>query len=113
MGILKMSSKGYTFNVKLTAHGFVGTCLEFPTLRIVERSRADALAAIQRLTETTKAGRNIRNGRVPLAISDRTYSGEISLRIPPELHKKLVFLSKERRTTLNRLISGLLEEAFE
>ena len=45
---------------------------------------------------------------IPVAIAERTYSGEFRVRIPPEQHRRLAILASEQGVSLNRLVSAKL-----
>ncbi len=45
---------------------------------------------------------------VPEPISRRHYSGKFMVRVPPEVHRKLVLEAAEENVSLNRVISAKL-----
>jgi predicted HicB family RNase H-like nuclease len=50
-----------------------------------------------------------KNGEaIPTPLSERTYSGQFKVRIPPFLHRQLVLEAEENHVSLNRLISAKL-----
>ena len=46
---------------------------------------------------------------LPEATADKTYSGKIALRVPPELHKTLVLKAVQTGESLNKLIVNKLQ----
>ena len=46
---------------------------------------------------------------LPEATADKTYSGKIALRVPPELHKTLVLKAVQTGESLNKLIINKLQ----
>lgn len=86
----------------------VGLCAEFPSLSWLAPSQVGALKGIRKvvldvLQEMRKAGEVI-----PTPLSERAYSGQFKVRIPPFLHRQLVLEAEENHVSLNRLISAKL-----
>ncbi len=48
---------------------------------------------------------------LPISTSNKTYSGKISLRIPPELHKKISLRAAQMGESVNRFVQHKLEIA--
>ena len=46
--------------------------------------------------------------RVPEPLSSKTYSGQLRVRIPQELHRQLAIEAAEQATSLNRVIINKL-----
>ena len=42
---------------------------------------------------------------IPVPLLTRSYSGNLSIRIPPEVHRKLAIQAAESNISINRLIS--------
>ena len=86
----------------------VGLCAEFPSLSWLAPSQVGALKGIRKvvldvLQDMRKAGELI-----PTALSERAYSGQFKVRIPPFVHRQLVLEAEENHVSLNRLISAKL-----
>ena len=84
---------------------FIATAAELPDLRAQSVSQVEALVnarlEAQRMVDTM-----LQHGQsVPIPFSERTYSGKILVRIPPELHRRLTIEAAEQHVSLNRLIS--------
>ena len=50
---------------------------------------------------------------VPEPLLDRRYSGTFKVRIPPEVHRRLVLEAEEQKVSLNRLVSAKLSAPLE
>jgi len=88
---------------------FLGRCLEFPSLIAHADTREQTLKEIQ-LVVVESVKWMIEDGEeLPVPLSIRTYSGKLSLRIPPETHKRLAIESAEEKVSLNQLLTSLLE----
>ena len=78
--------------------GFVGTVAELPDVRYVAQSAVEALT-----------GARSRSGaEVPVPFEDRSYSGHFMVRVPPEMHRRLVIEAAEQGVSLNRLVQSRL-----
>lgn len=100
----------YTYRVMWSEEDneFVGLCTEFPSLSWLSDSQEDALKGICTLVGECVVDL-IKNGEdVPAAISSREYSGKFMVRVPPEVHRKLVVEARESCVSLNRLASAKL-----
>ena len=86
----------------------VGLCAEFPSLSWLASSQERALAGIKRLV--AQSVRSMRSDResVPAALTTRTYSGSFKIRIPPEVHRRLVLHAAEQNVSMNRLVETLI-----
>lgn len=49
---------------------------------------------------------------IPLPEVEKKYSGKISLRVPPSLHKRLAELAEEEEVSMNAMLNNLIYEAL-
>jgi predicted HicB family RNase H-like nuclease len=82
---------------------FVGLCAEFPSLSWLSAKREDALRGIVALIRDTVADLDEAE-EAPVPLTDRPYSGELRIRIPPTIHQRLSIEAAERGTSLNKII---------
>jgi predicted HicB family RNase H-like nuclease len=82
---------------------FVGLCAEFPSLSWLNAEREDALRGIVKLVRDTVADFDD-DEEAPLPLTERAYSGELRIRIPPAVHQRLAIEAAERGTSLNKII---------
>ncbi|MDB9446710.1 type II toxin-antitoxin system HicB family antitoxin [Anabaena sp. CS-542/02] len=97
----------YTYRVTWSTEDqeFVGLCAEFPGLSYLHENRPTALEGITNLVKDVVADMAANNERIPEPIAERSYSGKFQVRIPPELHRRLVIEAAEENVSLNRYIS--------
>jgi predicted HicB family RNase H-like nuclease len=95
----------YTYRVIWSEddHEFVGLCAEFPSLSWLNAEREDALRGIVKLVRDTVADLDD-DEQAPLPLTERAYSGELRIRIPPNVHQRLAIEAAERGTSLNKII---------
>jgi predicted HicB family RNase H-like nuclease len=100
----------YTYRVTWSATDveFVGLVAEFPSLSWLDSDQGRALDGIVRLVADVVADMESNGEPAPQPFSERRYSGEFKLRIPPELHRSLAILAAEQNVSLNRLVSSRL-----
>ncbi len=105
-----MSVKHYSYRVIWSEKDqeYVGLCVEFPSLSWLEEEQANALAGIVRLVgESVKD--MLKNGEpIPEPLSKKNFSGKISLRTTPDIHRTLAMNAAEHGVSLNRHINALI-----
>lgn len=96
----------YTYRVTWSAEDgeFVGLVAEFPSLSWLAESPVAALTGIRGVVADVVVDLDA----PPTPFSERTYSGEFKLRIPPRLHRALAIEAAEQKVSLNRLVSSRL-----
>lgn len=87
---------------------FVATVVEFPSLSWVADDQAAALGGLRELVAAVIADLERGATAVPGPIGDRAFSGKLSLRIAPVLHRKITLRAAEQRVSLNRYIEQTL-----
>lgn len=105
-----MSFEHYTYRVTWSAddNEYVGLCAELPSLSWLAESPEDALSGIRSLVDSVVKDMKKCGEEIPVALAERTYSGEFRVRIPPDLHRKLAIDAQEQQISLNRLVSAKL-----
>lgn len=103
----------YTYRVTWSAEDgeHVATVAEFPSLSWLAPTPVEALAGLADvvrdiLTDLAASGESI-----PEPLSERTYSGRFVVRVPAEVHRRLVREAAEQHVSLNRLVSDRLARA--
>nr|WP_294511489.1 toxin-antitoxin system HicB family antitoxin [uncultured Rhodopila sp.] len=69
---------------------------------------ADAATGIRALIEDVVRDIGVAGEPAPDPLSSKTYSGKFIVRVPPELHRRLVIEAAEAQVSLNLLISHRL-----
>jgi predicted HicB family RNase H-like nuclease len=105
-----MKPDHYTYRVTWSPEDgeHVGLCAEFPSLSWLADTPEAALVGVRTLVAEVVADMASAGEAPPAALAEREYSGEFRVRIPPELHRKLVLQAAEQNISLNRLASAKL-----
>jgi predicted HicB family RNase H-like nuclease len=99
-----MSNDHYTYRLSWSADDgeYVATCVEFPSLSWLDEDEVAALRGLKDLVRDTVEDMRANGERPPLALADKKYTGQLSLRMPPDLHRRLVMEAAESRVSLSR-----------
>ena len=100
----------YTYRVTWSEEDqeHVGLCAEFPSLSWLAPTPEAALNGIRQLISDTVADMRANVEAVPEPIAARRYTGKFVVRIPPEVHRRLVLEAAEAGVSLNRVVSAKL-----
>jgi len=100
----------YTYRVTWSEEDeeYVGLCAEFPSLSWLEPSPEEALKGIRQAVAQVVADLEKSREPVPEPIAIKKYSGKFMVRIPPDLHRRLVLEAAESGVSLNRIASDKL-----
>lgn len=100
----------YTYRVTWSEEDqeYVGLCVEFPSLSWLDENPEAALAGIRKMVADAVKDMKASKETPPEPISSKRFSGKFMVRIPPELHRKLVLEAQEEGISLNRLASDKL-----
>jgi predicted HicB family RNase H-like nuclease len=103
---MKTLADQYTYRVILSPDDdeFVGLCAEFPSLSWLDKDRGKALNGIVRVVEDVIRDMQKTGEPLPTPLTAQEYSGELRLRMPPALHKRLAIRAAEEKTSINKLI---------
>lgn len=104
---MKINIKHYTYRITWSAEDneYVGLCTEFPSLSWLDKSPEKALSGIQQLISRVIKDMEKSKEEIPQPFSEKKYSGEFRVRIPPELHRNLALQAAEQGVSLNRIAS--------
>ncbi len=97
----------YTYRVtwSIDDNEYVGLCAEFPNLSWLAATQEEALRGIKEVVTDVVADMKTNNEPVPEPLAVRDYSGNLSIRIPKELHRSIAIQAAEANISINRLIS--------
>ena len=100
----------YTYRVAWSAEDgeHVATVAEFPSLSWLAPTPVEALAGLADVVRDVLADLAASGEPIPGPLSERTYSGRFVVRVPPEVHRRLVREAAEQHVSLNRLVSDRL-----
>jgi predicted HicB family RNase H-like nuclease len=102
----------YTYRITWSEEDreYVGLCAEFPSLSWLAESPEGALQGVRQVVADVLIDMEANGEEVPEPISLRQYSGKFLVRIPPDLHRRLVLEAAEAGVSLNRLASSKLSQ---
>jgi len=105
-----MKTDHYTYRVTWSAEDaeYVGLCVEFPSLSWLAATPEAALAGIRKLAKDVVRDMEADGEQIPKPLSEKHYSGEFRVRIPPQVHRSLALQAAEQGVSLNRLASAKL-----
>jgi predicted HicB family RNase H-like nuclease len=105
-----MNTDHYTYRVTWLAEDreHAGLCAEFPSLSWLGATPETALAGIRKVVREVVRDMEESGEPTPAPLSERRYSGEFRVRIPPEVHRSLALQAAEQGVSLNRLASAKL-----
>ncbi len=105
-----MNVNHYTYRVTWSpADGeHVGLCAEFPSLSWLASPPEEALKGIRETVTEVVADMESNGEPIPAPLSEKHYSGEFRVRIPPDVHRTLAIQAAEQGISLNRLASAKL-----
>ncbi len=91
----------------------VAVCAELPGLSWLDKKAERALGGVIRAAREAVELLREKGDPVPEPLLDRRYSGIFKVRIPPEVHRRLVIEAEEQNVSLNRLVSAKLAAPLE
>jgi predicted HicB family RNase H-like nuclease len=96
----------YTYRVEWSEDDrvHIARCLEFPSLAAHGETAGKALAEIEKVVDESIRWMNEEHELVPEPFGLKKYRGNLTVRVPSELHKKLVIQSAEEGVSLNQYI---------
>ncbi len=106
---IKVAGKSdrYTYRVTWSEDDgeYVGLCAEFPSLSWLDATQEAALRGINSVVADVVSDMESNDEVIPEPISVKHYSGNFTVRVPADLHRKLAIQAAELRVSVNRLIS--------
>jgi predicted HicB family RNase H-like nuclease len=102
----------YTYRVTWSEEDdqYIGLCAEFPSLSWLADTQEAALTGIRDTVEQVVQDMQSSGEPIPQPLATRRYSGKFTVRVPPDVHRKLQIQAAESRVSFNRLINAKLSE---
>jgi predicted HicB family RNase H-like nuclease len=102
----------YTYRVTWSEddNEYVGLCAEFPSLSWLADTQEAALAGIRDTIQQVIHDMQSTGEPVPQPLATKRYSGKFTVRIPPDVHRKLQIQAAESKVSFNRLVSAKLSQ---
>jgi predicted RNase H-like HicB family nuclease len=100
----------YTYRLEWSEEDqvYIARCLEFPGLAAHGDSPEKALKEIKIVVEESIKWLREDNKAVPEPLGMKKFRGNLTLRVPPELHRKLAINSAEEGVSVNQYILSRL-----
>ncbi len=110
---MTLKNDKYTYRVTWSEEDreYVGLCAEFPSLSWLATTPETALKGIRNVVATVVRDMQANGERIPEPIAHKHYSGKFVVRVPPEVHRRLVLEAAEVGVSLNRLASAKLSQS--
>ncbi len=105
-----LANDRYTYRVTWSDEDeeYVGLCAEFPSLSWLGDTPETALQGVRGVVAEVVSDMQANDESVPEPLATKVYKGNLSVRVPPELHRRLVMQAAEDGISLNRLVSAKL-----
>ena len=96
----------YTYSVEWSEEDrlHIARCLEFPSLAAHGKTAAKALEEIQKVVGEAITWMREDNEEIPEPFGLKKYKGNLTLRVPSEIHRKLAIRSAEEGVSVNQYI---------
>ena len=100
----------YTYRITWSEEDgeYLGLCAEFPSLSWLATTQEAALKGIHDTVTQVIQDMKESDKKIPQPLAVRKYSGKFTVRITPEMHRKLLIEASEEKVSFNRLISAKL-----
>lgn len=100
----------YTYRVSWSDEDgeYVGLCAEFPSLSWLAETQEAAFQGIRDVVAEVVTDMQANGEPIPEPLATKRYSGNFTVRVPPEVHRSLAIQAAEANVSLNRLISARL-----
>lgn len=100
----------YTYRIEWSEEDqvYIGRCLEFPGLAAHGDTTESALKEIKVVVNEAVKWLKEDNKPVPEPLGLKKFKGKLTLRVPPEVHRKLAINSAEEGVSVNQYILSRL-----
>ncbi len=100
----------YTYRVTWSEEDgeYVGLCAEFPSLSWLADTQEAALTGIRDTVKEVIQDMRSTGEPTPQPLATRRYSGKFTVRVPPDVHRRLQIQAAESKISFNRHISAKL-----
>jgi predicted HicB family RNase H-like nuclease len=107
-----LTNDRYTYRITWSEEDeeYVGLCAEFPGLSWLASTPEETLAGIRAVVADVITDMRSTGEVIPEPLATKRFSGRFMVRIPPEVHRRLVLEAAEAGISLNRLASARLTQ---
>jgi predicted HicB family RNase H-like nuclease len=108
---MENEGKRYTYRIEWSDADQIhlARCLEFPSLAAHGSTTEKALAEIEFVVSESIRWMREEGEPVPEPLGSRCFKGNITLRVPPDVHRRLAILSAEQGVSINQLVLSRLQ----
>lgn len=99
-------AEDYTYRVFWSEEdeGYIATVAEFPGISSIEETQREAFFGIVDLVGFLLEEMQVEGSEPPSPLTKKVYSGEIRLRMPKEVHRRVAIEAAEQGTSINQLL---------
>jgi predicted HicB family RNase H-like nuclease len=103
-------SEKYTYRVEWSEedHAHIAHCLEFPSLLAHGNTAEKALSEIESVVATAIEWMSEDGEQVPEPFGTKQYKGNISLRVPADVHRSIAIRAAEEGVSINQYVLSRL-----
>jgi predicted RNase H-like HicB family nuclease len=100
----------YTYRIEWSEEDntHIARCMEFPSLLTHGKTAQEALKEMEFVVNETITWMREEGETIPEPLSARKYKGNLTLRVPPELHRALTIKALEENVSVNQYIVSRL-----
>ena len=100
----------YTYRIEWSEEDktHIAKCLEFPSLLAHGETAQEALKEMEFVVSETILWMKEEGEVIPEPLSAKKYKGNLTLRVPPELHRALAIKALEQSVSINQYIVSRL-----
>lgn len=100
----------YTYRIEWSEEDktHIARCLEFPSLLTHGDTAQEALKEMEFVVDETISWMKEDGEVIPEPLSSKKYKGNLTLRVPPELHRALAIKALEESVSINQYIISRL-----
>ncbi|MCK5674743.1 MAG: toxin-antitoxin system HicB family antitoxin [Spirochaetales bacterium] len=100
----------YTYRVEWSEEDgtHIAKCAELPSLAAHGEKATEAIGELEKVVMETLKWMEEEGEDIPVALSTRKYKGNLTLRVPSDVHRKLAIESSEQGVSINQLILSRL-----
>lgn len=99
-------AEDYTYRVFWSEenNAYIATVAEFPRISSIEDTQQEAFTGIVDLVRFLLEEMKKEGSKAPSPLTKKAYSGEIRLRMPKEVHRRVAIEAAEQGTSINQLL---------
>ncbi len=107
---MKHDAKKYTYRIEWSEadQAHIARCAEFPSLAAHGKTPEKALKEIELVVTESIRWLEEEGESVPEPLGVRHFKGNITLRVPPDVHRNLAMQSAEQGVSINQLVLSRL-----